>query len=895
MGLQLSQDQRTRIDHLLDELLDLPETARLQSLRTRAEDPAVIAEVESLLRADRAAGKFMDEPARPPVDSEPPDRLIGTRIGAWRIARLIGRGGMGEVYEGIRVRGDFEQRVAIKLLQLNAESQLERFQAERQILARLEHAGIARLYDGGVTEDSRPFMVIEYVEGQPITQYCTETRATLETRLALFVHVCEAVAYAHRNLVVHRDLKPSNILVNSAGEIKLLDFGIAKLLDTERVHLTRINVAPLTPSCAAPEQITGAPVTTATDVYALGLLLFELLTGHHPWVTADTPILQAMRMVLQGPAPIASRTARDLPYPPVPVRAIEGDLDAIVSKALRAEPAHRYTTVEALGQDVGRVLKSEPVEAREGARLYILSHMLRRYRWPFLAAAAVFASLGIGLGIAASQAHRATTERDNARRDAAREEAVRYNLTRMFRTAIADHGSQPTTAKTMIDSSAQRVLREYHDQPQLSGQIVLVLADLYGALEDVSGAANLLEGFVAQANPDLDPAALADARQKLAGIELLRGHTERAGVLLDQATAYWKRSPVPYAEERLEGLAIRARYLRAKGDLDGAITATREAIAERIALSGHDHRETAVLMNSLAISLASASRLDEALAAYEETTAIYRALGLGDELDAQIIVANTGTLELRTGHLREAEVLLRSSIQRERALAGDSAAVAAGLGYYGKLLCITNRVDAAGAMLREAAEMAVKYAGSTSPVALQNRIFLGEARLAAGDHRTAGELMRAVYDEARAQYGVDHLLTLRSQLALAQVAEADRRYEEARVQLVDAIAELRKLGSSAESALASALETLGDVDLSLNQIAPARAALDEAVSLREKLPEDAWELAQARERLGEAQAKAGDAAAVDVLKDAVRDLETQLGADNPQTIRARNALARVGG
>ncbi len=874
--------------------MDLPEQGRAAHLNDRhIEDPVVLAEVESLLFAANASGTFLNAPARPLVDDVVQDAAIGTRLGAWIITRPIGRGGMGDVYEGARAQGDFEQRVAIKLLQREAAAQLERFEAERQILARLEHSGIARLYDGGVAGDSRPFMVMEYVEGRPITEFCALTQAAFEERLKLFNQVCEAVAYAHRNLIVHRDLKPSNILVTGAGTVKLLDFGIAKLLDPQLARVTKVAAAPMTPICAAPEQLTGDPITTATDVYALGLLLFELLTGVHAWIGSETPMLLALRTVLQRSAPLASRTAAARTDFPVPARLIRGDLDAIVAKALRTEPAHRYATVEALKLDVERVLRGEPVAAREGARLYVLGHVLRRYRWAAAATAAIFLSLAGGLGLAAWQAHRAALERDLARRNAAREEAVRYELTRLFRTAIADHGAQPATAKNMIDSSAQRVLREYQDQPQLAGQIVLTLADLYGALEDAAGADTLLEGFVAEANPKADPAALADARQKLANIELLRGHADRAGQLLDQADAFWATAPRPYLEERLEGLAVRARLRRARGDLDGAIAATREAIKERIALSGHDHRETANLYNSLAISLAAANHLDQALAAYHETSGIYRAIGLGDGIDAQIIVANTGTLELRTGHLKEAEVLLKSSIERERSLAGDSAAVAAAMGYYGKLLSITNRNEPAISVLREATDLGVRYAGAGSPLAIQNRLFLGEAQLAIGDHQQAGVTLTAAHDAALAQYGAAHLLTLRSQMALAQMEAAAGDYEKARTQLQATVAGLRKLGAQGESNLALALESLGDAEAQLGKMEGATATLKEAVAIREKSPDDVWELAQARERLGETLARSGSAAAPDLLKGAAHDLESQLGADHPQTLRAKAALARI--
>lgn len=890
---ELSAEQRSRVDALLDELLDLPEERRGAALDAHGlDDSAVAGEVESLLRAARASADFMSSPARPYVEEMKHDEVIGLRLGAWRVRRLIGRGGMGEVYEATRADGDFEQRVAVKLLQKEAAAQLERFQIERQILARLKHSGIARLYDGGIVND-RPFMVMEYVDGRAITDYCAAIDATLAQRCALFDQVCEAVAYAHRNLIVHRDLKPSNILVTDDGTVKLLDFGVAKLLDGQRSRVTQA-IAPMTPICAAPEQLTGEPITTATDVYALGLLLFELLTGTNPWMGIDTPALHALRTVLQGTAPLASVTAQGRAHSPVPAHALRGDLDAIIAKALRQEPALRYVTVESMQLDLRRFQQGAPVVAREGARLYVVGRILRRYRWIAAAIAAVIVSLSVGLGLAAWQAQRAAVERDIARRDAAREEAVRYNLTKMFRSALADQGAQdkqPATAKGMIDSSAQRVLREYHDEPQLAGQIVLALADLYGALEDVNGAGSLLEGFIAEANPSADPAALADARQKLANIELLRGRVDRAETLLDQAQEFWAHAPRAYPEERLEGLTVRARLLRARGDLDGSIKATREAITQRITLSGHDHRETAILYNALAITLSTANRLDEALAAFHETSGIYRAIGLADGLDAQIILANTGNLELRIGHLQEAETLLKTAVERERSLAGDSAAVAAAMGYYGRVLSITNRAPLAVGVLHEASDLANRYAGPASPVAILDRLYLGEAEATSGDAKAAALTLSAAHDTALAQYGAGHLLVLRTQLALAQLAADRGEYDHALAELSAATGALRKLGAQSETTLAQALEATGSACLSAGRSADAVAPLREAVGIREKSPEDLWELAQARERLGEALAPSGGGA-LELLQNAARDLESQLGASHPATLRAKQAVAR---
>jgi hypothetical protein len=887
----LSSDQLARVDALLDELLDLPAESRPSALdRKCPDDPDVRAEVSSLLIAAGSVGEFLSTPAVLAMGPQLEDIPPGTRIGAWRITNQIGRGGMGVVYEAERAEGDFRQRVAVKFLRQEAIAELPRFHSERQILARLEHSGVARLYDGGVTPDERPYMVMEFVEGRPITEYCAFTRAPLAERMRLFVQVCEAVAYAHRNLIVHRDLKPANILVTAQGQIKLLDFGIAKLIDVDRPDLTQTVAAPLTPLMAAPEQLLGLPITTATDIYTLGLLLFELLTDTQPWLHARGSIAQAVRVILDEPAPVPSRRAAETSAAPFPPRLLRGDFDAIVAKAVRKEPQHRYATVEALKGDIDHAASGEPVAARSGARLYVFGRTLRRYRWVTVAVAAVLVSLAVGLGAAAWQARRAEIERDAARRDAAREEAVRYQLTRLFHTAIEERGAQPATAKAMIDSSALRVLREYRSQPQLQGQIVLTLADLYGALQDAEGASALLESFVKQAGPDTDPAALADARQKLANIEVMQGHSDRAALLISQAEAFWDHEPQHYAEERLEGLAIKARVQRSAGDLEAAIATETAAISQRIARSGRVHRETAVLYNTHAITLTAANRLDDALAAYREASDVYRQLGLQAELDAQIILGNMGTLEYRTGRLREAEGLLRNAYEHERALAGDSAAVAAVMGLYGEVLTLTGRSSQGLPIAREAVAIATRYAGASSPVALQNMLFLSDAQFATADMRAARATLVADHDAARAQYGPQHLGTLRAQMALANLTYREGDSAGARAQLVATIAQLRDLGARGESSLAQALQYLGETDLSAGKPAEAAESLREAISILRRFAASGWNIAVARERLGEALGAAGQPGAAEALNQAVSILSAELGDEHAETVRARSAL-----
>ena len=890
-----NEEHSARLDAELDRLLDLPTEQREHALRNDyRNEPELRTELESLLRSAAAMGGFLSQPAQPPPEEPDDPAAIALRLGPWQLIRRIGSGGMGEVFEARRDDGTFEQRAAIKLLHVGSVGQHERFDAERRILARLEHPGISRLLDGGVADDGRPWMAMEFVEGAPITIHCLQARATLVERLRLFEQVCDAVAYAHRHLVVHRDLKPANILVDADARVRLLDFGIAKLLDQDAAVLTQTTSVLLTPAYSAPEQISGGPVTTSADVYALGLLLFELLAGCRPWPDAGSSIAHTLRTVLEKPVPALSTAAAANPDAPLPAHGLRGDLDAVVAKALRKEPAQRYATVDALRLDVSRVLCDEPVAAREGARMYRVGHFLRRHRWSLAGIAAVFVSLAGGLSATAWQAHRAEVQRDIARRDLAREEALRYELTGMFRKVLAQNGEHPLDAKGMLDASAQHLLSAYRGRPKLAGPLVITLADLYDALEDAQGGAALLEGYLAQAGADADPASVADARQKLANLELLRGNVGRAGTLLDQAQAYWALTPNRYDEERLEGLGIRARLQRSRGDLEGAIATERETIRQRIAVSGPVHRETALLYNSLAITLTAANRLDEALAAYRKTSAIYQALGLGDGLDAQIILGNTGTLELRTGHLREAEPLLRNAFERERALAGDSAAVAAAMGYYGKLLTITNRRTQSVATLQEAAALGAQYAGESSPLALQNRLFLGEAQLGAGDVTAARTTLQAVYDAALKQYGPSHVLTLRAALALASVDLAEGHADAARTQLLQVVAALRRLGPQAEANLTDALVALGETELSRGQPQEARTPLAEAVLLRGKNGPQSWDLAEARERLGEALAALGDGGARALLQQAADTLETQLGANHPQTLRARRALRAMG-
>jgi non-specific serine/threonine protein kinase/serine/threonine-protein kinase len=778
----------------------------------------------------------------------------GTRFGPWSLRHLIGRGGAGEVYFAIRADGAFQQRAAIKVLQRGAVAEATRFQAEREILARLEHPGIARLLDGGVHADGRPYMVMEYVEGMSLTEFCDARHLDVRARLRLFIQVCEVVSYAHRSLVVHRDLKPRNILVNDAGRVKLLDFGVAKLLDAVAGPAAEKTLAPLTPDYAAPEQLTGQPITTATDVYALGVLLFELLTCRRPFKNTDVPVAHAVRTVLHEQPPLPSRAARLAPNTYVSSRVLEGDLDAIVAKCLRKEAEHRYDGVGALEGDVQRYLSSEPVSAREGARLYVLGRFLRRHRWSVAAATTVIVALASALGVVSWQVHRVALERDIATRAAAREEAVRYYVTRMFRSSAAEHGAEPATAKQMLDRSAQRVLSEYRDDPYLAGKVVETLSDLYGALEDFEGQVPLLEGFLAQSTKGADPESVAFARQQLANAELQRGNNSRAAELLPLALEFWSRDPQRFASQRLEGLVIQGRLLRAQGDLDGAISTFSSALEERIAISGMNHPETAALYNSLAVAHMHANHFNAALIAYRKALTIQDALQRTDDLDAQIMRANMGMLAYRYGQVDEAEELLRAAYTKQRALAGDSAAVSAAMGYYGIIRSQRGQHDEAISVLLTAVKMASEFAGPASPVAIQNRMFLADALDAAGERSAAAAQLDENLALGRKQLGEENLGVLRTRLSQARIAIRAGQRSTGNAALAALIPLFRKQGKAGQLALGQALVLQGESLLKDGKFSEASAPLSEALQLRQTLLwEHSPDITRARELLAEAR------------------------------------------
>ena len=466
----------------LDQLLGLGAEAQQAYLEPLArESPTLVEELRRLLgaRGNDGFAAFLNE--SPALTRTPaPAMLEGQQVGAYVLETQIGSGGMGTVWRARRADGRFEGKVAIKFLHSHWASgpAAQRFRTEGRLLGRLDHPNISRLLDAGIHDSGTPYLVLEYVDGLSIDQHCEQAALDLGQRLQLFREVLAAVAHAHGQLVVHRDLKPGNVLVTRDGQVKLLDFGIAKLLDAGSdatvADITRASAAPLTPEYAAPEQLTGEPATAMTDVYSLGLLLYVLLTGHHPLPEVTRLTARARREQLTEPLPRASAHAT---VPEVPARELEGDLDNILGKSLKLAPAERYPSVEAFAQDLQRYLTHQPVLARPDTLAYRSRKFVRRHRGSVLGALLFTLSLLCALGFALWQAQRADRERDFARLEAQRADTVSAFLVRLLRDFSGD--STAGAARAHLDRARTLVHSDEYREPIVRANLLRLLASRY--------------------------------------------------------------------------------------------------------------------------------------------------------------------------------------------------------------------------------------------------------------------------------------------------------------------------------------------------------------------------------------------------------------------------------
>ncbi|MEO8138574.1 MAG: serine/threonine-protein kinase [Gemmatimonadota bacterium] len=695
--MPLDRSQWERVKDAFSELSALDTETRVRRLEALARDPLVHAELVGLLTASDSMGDRFERGAATAVGIEPAAAgLEGTRVGPWQVERVIGQGGMGTVYEAHRSDDEYTRRVALKTITAGRDSDaiVRRFRHERQILALLEHPNIATLLDGGVTPDGQPYFVMEYVEGVPIDQWCREHDTGVRERIQLFRQVCAAVQYAHEHLVVHRDVKPRNILVTADGTVKLLDFGIARLLDptgTADPGLTQTGALPMTAGYASPEQRRGRAVSTVSDVYSLGVVLYELLAGHRPPADTET----ADQLPTAPSRAVADRRLQ---------RTLAGELDSIVLKALRPEPERRYRSAQLFADDLGHYLDGAPVLAQSDALSYRLGKFVRRHAVSVVAATLAIAALIGATAVSLRQARVARVERDRALREARRTGQVTGFFQEVLASAKPDRQGSGVTVVAAIDSAIVRADSAFAGEPDLQAAIKLTLGSTLAHMYLYERARPLLEDSYRlrrSLDGDTPSREQSDALFDLGSIEAEIGDAGRAESLFRASLAMRGRLPSVDSADIYQGLSNVAEAMLNQGKV----------------------AEAAALYDTVA------GALDRLRPTDTELRAINR--------------ANLGTALSQLGRYLEAEPLLREAVQLfEQARGPNDPGVASALQPLAGTLIFNRKFAEAEQAARRAVAIDEKEFGRSNPATLSALRMLTAAMVESGRCDEALPLVR---------------------------------------------------------------------------------------------------------------------------------------------------------
>ncbi|MEM7368327.1 MAG: serine/threonine-protein kinase [Bacteroidota bacterium] len=535
-----------QLQHWFEAALKLPAAEREAYLSNQcADQPGMAQEVLELLQADASEDSLLSNIVLPQLDlQELLHPMEGQILGPYQVEKVLGKGGMGTVYLARRIDGEFDQLVAVKLLKrgMDSEELFQRFRIERQIQARLEHPHIARLLDGGLTADGQPYFTMEYVPGLPLGEYCNRHLLSIDQRLGIFLQICEAIQYAHSQLVIHRDLKPNNILVNEEGTVKLLDFGIARLMDEDQASgLTQDGNRVFTPEYASPEQAQGKSVGTATDVYSLGVIVYELLTGLRPFDLADLSPVERELIITKERPPLPSQRVVELPSDKLAGRDgsidrlskhLKGDLDTICLKALRKEAERRYTSAGEFAEDIRNYLHHQPVKARPDTFVYRSKKFIQRNR--VAVTASLLASL-LFLFTISFYTWQVGNERDRAQLEAQKSKEIADFLTEIFMESnpIVNQGDT-LTAMQLLDRGAKKIKTELEDNPQLKREMLALLGSLYREMGNSSSSLHMYDAALDIA-PDEHAISDAFIFNRMATQAIHNGYLEEADSLLGEA------------------------------------------------------------------------------------------------------------------------------------------------------------------------------------------------------------------------------------------------------------------------------------------------------------------------------------------------------------------------
>jgi len=806
-----------RIEEIFRTAIDRPAGERDTYLTRACEgDEELRREVLSLLERDTAEDFICDPISNAALafTAKSKNDLTGERIGPYRVTRLIGRGGMGAVYEAERDDEQFQQQVAIKIIKRGMDTDFvrDRFLRERQILASLDHPHIARLFDGGATQDGLPYFVMEFVAGEPITAYCRRHQLSVNEKLKLFRKVCSAVQHAHQRLVIHRDLKPSNILITEDGAPKLLDFGIAKLLspdvsqaDTRTATALRL----MTPEYASPEQARGQAVATTTDVYSLGVVLYELLTERRPHEFKTYSPAEIERAFCETEIEEPSKVVGRITGAPTRLaRSLAGDLDNIVLMAMRKEPERRYQSVEQFSEDIGRHLAGMPVMARKDTFGYRAGKLIRRHK----AGVAILALLMILAVAMTIQAARIARERDRANQAAATAQAVTQSLVAMFEVADPSKSrGNVITARELLDQGAEKVIRELKNQPAVQAKLLDTIGQLYQSIGLYDRAQSLLEE------------ALKLQRQALGNEGL------------DVATT-------------LDHLGTMARQ---KGDFPRSESLFREALIMRHKLLGKEHTDVAESMDNLGALLGDRGAFGEAEGLIREALALRRKLLGAEHNEVANSIGNLARFMFNTGRYKEAESLYREALAMRRKLFGpEHPLVASDLMDLGATLLEEGDFKGAETLFRDALAMNRKLLGEGHPDVTVSLVYLTYALRNLREYDEAEQLLRQELAALRKLFGEGYS-QLSAMSNLAKLLREKGNYEEAEAMNRQTLIMWRKLLGDENPTVGANLHELAVLLYLQGEYAEAEKTEWQAIDIFQKsfAPEH-WRIQRCRSNLG---------------------------------------------
>ena len=787
--MPIDANRWSEVKSIFGDLLDLPtaqRNARLQALT----DIIVRDEVRSLLDADADVGARFDK--APGITTDGPAFSLGTvrpepgtRIGGWRIVRLLGEGGMGAVYEAVRDDAGFTKRAALKMVGRGAtDSQLvPRFEVERRILARLEHRNIAALLDGGVDSDGRPWFALEYVEGERMDRWSDQHSLDLRARVQLFRQACSAVQYAHERLIVHRDIKPANMLVAADGTLKLLDFGIAKLTDESETPLTQFGASPMTAAYASPEQRAGGLVTTATDIYSLGVVLYELLTGVRPIAGVGTDVTparpsQRLAQASESTLPITrNATVRRRIS-----RQLHGELDAIVMMALRPEPDRRYASAEDLGRDLQRWLEGRTVRAQPDTLGYRTVTFLRRNRLAVAGVTLGVAALIGGTVVSLRQAEVARLERDRARMEQVRTQRVAEFFQQVLSQAQPREGGRAMTVAEALNRAIPIIDTAFAREPDLKASVQLSVGSTLQNMEQHERARPLLQAaydYYRQHDGAEPSRNQTDALWDLANMARQDGQVAESESLYVRLAAVYRRQPgyvpndVVLTLLRIAGLRVDA------GDLAGAVAAYDSLIPQLVQHNRSDSLDLAANLGSRGSTLAAIGRFELATKDFARTIAMNeRLLGADSFAAGEMLQPYAGAM-LFSGKIAVAESLARRSLSISRREFGDTATgTLASARMLGTILVAADRCDDAIAVFSDILKHRGPQLPDTDPSVGYSLTYRGYCRARRGDVRGGAADAREGLRISRAVFGESHYAFHLSQslagAALGFGAAADR-------------------------------------------------------------------------------------------------------------------------